>query len=154
MNTPLLLHKLRNKGLSPNFLSFLTDYLSTRQAIVLVHGQSSDPIDLSNMVFQGTVLGPCLWNVFFHDVDSPLHDTDFKDTEYADDLSHKGNYFTTLASNTTSQKRYKHPHVTTTYLTPSSRTFPHKLQPQYYPKSLTTTLPSQRSTFPHRQKHL
>ena len=39
------------------------------------------------MVFQGTVLGPCLWNIFFSDVSATLNATTFRDTKYADDLS-------------------------------------------------------------------
>ena len=47
------------------------------------------------MVFQGTVLGPCLWNVFFKDVNSPLLNTPFRETKYADDLSIHKPYRTT-----------------------------------------------------------
>ena len=39
------------------------------------------------MVFQGTVFGPALWNIFFADVHGPAEDTGAKENKFADDLS-------------------------------------------------------------------
>ena len=39
------------------------------------------------MVFQGTVLGPCLWNIFFADVHAPAERNGSKERRFADDLS-------------------------------------------------------------------
>ena len=39
------------------------------------------------MVFQGTVLGPDLWNVFFVDAKEPIRKADFKEIMFADDLN-------------------------------------------------------------------
>ena len=39
------------------------------------------------MVFQGTVLGPILWNIFFKDIETTLLTLQFHETKFADDLS-------------------------------------------------------------------
>ena len=64
----LLIGKLSQIGLPSTFLDFLNSYLMTREGLVRVEGALSEAMLLSNMVFQGTVLGPSLWNVFFADV--------------------------------------------------------------------------------------
>merc|ERR1739847_43213 len=50
-------------------------------------GASSEKAVLRNMVYQGTVLGPPLWNSFFADARFPVQQAGFKDTFFADDLS-------------------------------------------------------------------
>ena len=47
-------------GFNDLLLNFFADFLDPRDAVVLVDGCSSDPFVLSNMVCQGTVLGPFL----------------------------------------------------------------------------------------------
>ena len=42
---------------------------------------------LRDMVFQGTVLGPTLWNLFFRDAADAIHQAGFQDIVYADDLN-------------------------------------------------------------------
>ena len=42
---------------------------------------------LMNMVFQGTVTGPDLWNLFFEDARQPIIECFFKEVIYADDLN-------------------------------------------------------------------
>ena len=42
---------------------------------------------LQNMVFQGTVLGPSLWNVYFADVHVPAEKNGARERRFADDLS-------------------------------------------------------------------
>ena len=53
-------------------LNFFADFLNPRDAVVLVDGCASDPFVLSNIVFQGTVLGPFLWNIFFKDISATV----------------------------------------------------------------------------------
>ena len=65
---PYLLGKLCEAGVGEKYLNFLISYLDTRSAQIAVGGALSDPIDISNTVFQGTVLGPPLWNLFFANV--------------------------------------------------------------------------------------
>ena len=68
VNRCLLISKLSQIGLPSTFLDFLNSYLLTRGGFVRVDGAVSEVMLLSNMVFQDTVLGPCLWNAFFGDV--------------------------------------------------------------------------------------
>lgn len=67
--------------------SFLAHYLLPRTAEVLVGASKSAPFPLANMVFQGTVLGPCLWNIFFADVHEAAPSTGGVETRFADDLN-------------------------------------------------------------------
>ena len=39
------------------------------------------------MIYQGTVLGPILWDVFFEDVYIPVRKSGFKEISFADDLN-------------------------------------------------------------------
>ena len=61
----LILGKLSQLGLPSTFLDFLNSYLLPREGRVRVEGALSDVMLLIDMVFQGTVLGPPLWNSFF-----------------------------------------------------------------------------------------
>ena len=70
-----LLAKLHQYGVGSTYLNFLDAYLQPRQAQVIVEGAASDQFVIRNTVFQGTVLGPPLWNTFFSDVLLPAeHD--------------------------------------------------------------------------------
>ena len=42
---------------------------------------------LSNMVFQGTVTGPSLWNFFFEDAHHAINECFYKEVVFADDLN-------------------------------------------------------------------
>ena len=53
----------------------------------MVEGEFSDEFEIANTVFQGTVLGPCLWNVFFADVTGPAASTGGDAKMFADDLN-------------------------------------------------------------------
>ena len=82
-----LLAKLQSAGIGECFLRFLDAYLQPRKGKVVVEGCASDEFDISNTVFQGTVLGPCLWNTFFADVCIPASSTGGKEAMFADDLN-------------------------------------------------------------------
>lgn len=56
-------------------------------ADVVVNGAKSDLLTMQNMVYQGTVLGPILWNLFFKDAGMVVQNSGFKDITYADDLN-------------------------------------------------------------------
>ena len=62
-----LISKLRLSGLNPRIIRFLESWLDDRQSVVVVGGAISGLRTLYNSVFQGTVLGPPLWNVFYKD---------------------------------------------------------------------------------------
>jgi len=84
---PYLLAKLQGYGVGETCLRFLDSYLSPRVGRVVVQGQFSDAMRLANTVFQGTVLGPPLWNTFFADVATPASSTGGKEAMFADDLN-------------------------------------------------------------------
>jgi len=84
---PYLLAKLNGFGVGPLFLNFLDSYLSPRQGQVVVQGAFSDLFTIADSVFQGTVMGPMLWNSFFSDVAIPAKCAGGSEKMFADDLS-------------------------------------------------------------------
>ena len=82
-----LMSKLRAKGFHPRLIDVIRSWLQKRRAKVVVGGECSDDIFLFNMIFQGTVLGPPLWNIFFEDSRVPIQETSFKEIIFADDLN-------------------------------------------------------------------
>ena len=82
-----LLAKLNAAGIGPIFLNFLDSYLAPRQGKVVVQGESSDIFEIQDSVFQGSVLGPPLWNVFFADVANPASAEGGQEAMFADDLN-------------------------------------------------------------------
>ena len=52
-----------------------------------VEGAISQAMALANMVFQGTVLGPCLWNASFADVAQYVPSGSQRINLFADDLT-------------------------------------------------------------------
>ena len=82
----LLLEKLQAAGVSEDMLKFIASYLEPRRSTVLVGGAKSKKFKLQDNVFQGTVLGPEFWNVFFDDV-SEAAPTDYQSKKFADDLT-------------------------------------------------------------------
>jgi len=83
----LLIGKLSQIGLPSTFLDFLNSYLMTREGLVRVEGALSEAMLLCNMVFQGTVLGPPLWNAFFADVAVEVPQGNQQVKLFADDLT-------------------------------------------------------------------
>jgi len=84
--TPYLVKKLACVGTHEAFLALLSSYLAPRTAKVVVNGSASDPYVIENEVYQGTVLGPPLWNIFFSDVSTAIP-ADFVEAKFADDLN-------------------------------------------------------------------
>ena len=58
----ILLSKLQGFGVGETCLRFLDSYLAPRIGNVVVQGKMSENMIQDNSVFQGTVLGPPLWN--------------------------------------------------------------------------------------------
>ena len=85
--TPLLMKKLWRSGLNAELLKFLENYLTEHSRKIAVNGDFSDAFELSNMVYQGTVLGPVLWNVFFSDISSVMAKIHGTEAKFADDLN-------------------------------------------------------------------
>ena len=86
VSAELLLKKLRAAGLNDAAVQFLESYLEGRTSNVIVGNASSRDFPLDDTVFQGTVLGPPLWNVFFEDVSTAVP-AGFVEKKFADDLS-------------------------------------------------------------------
>ena len=82
-----LLAELHSLGVADQFLDFLNSYLSPRLGYVAVEGVFSEVLDLADMCFQGTVLGPALWNAFFHDITLPAEYEGGTAAMFADDLN-------------------------------------------------------------------
>ena len=62
-----LLDKLRAKGVPEVFVGIFDAWLQDREARVVVGGQQSDPMTLRDIIYQGTIWGPWLWNIFYED---------------------------------------------------------------------------------------
>ena len=65
----------------------LANWLEPRTARVVVQGSVSDPVSMDNMVYQGTVLGPILWNVYYGDSCMAVRACGFEEVLFADDLN-------------------------------------------------------------------
>ena len=62
-----LCSKLRLLGIFRRIVDVIDSWLQPRTARVVLDGSASDEIGMTNMVYQGTVWGPCLWNCYFAD---------------------------------------------------------------------------------------
>ena len=87
VNAELLMCKLASCGLNARLLKVLRSWLRDRSGFVIVNGEKSREMPLRNMVFQGTVWGPSLWNVFFGDCVCAIQCCGFEAVIYADDLN-------------------------------------------------------------------
>ena len=65
VDVPRLLAKLRGFSVPESVLGVLASWLESRTARVIVQGKQSASVRMENMIYQGTVLGPPLWNAFF-----------------------------------------------------------------------------------------
>ena len=79
--------KLGLLGLHPDVLRFLRSWLEDRSSEVVVGGSSSGREPLCDSVFQGTVLGPPLWNTFYADARHSTDQLNFQETVFADDYN-------------------------------------------------------------------
>jgi hypothetical protein len=82
-----LIEKLKAKKLHPDIVAVLSSWLRHRTSHIVVGGAQSDEMLLINMIFQGTVLGPPLWNIFFEDARLAVNELSFTEAVYADDLN-------------------------------------------------------------------
>jgi len=82
-----LLERLLAAGVHPLLVDVIRSWLLPRSARVVVDGARSLAFVLLNMVFQGTVWGPALWNLFFSSVRDPVNEVGFIESIFADDLN-------------------------------------------------------------------
>jgi hypothetical protein len=92
-----LIAKLAAKGIHPKLVRLIAYWLEPRSASVVVGGAKSRPFTIKDMVFQGTVLGPQLWNLFFEDARKAINEFFYEEAVFADDL----NAFKIVPSTTT-----------------------------------------------------
>jgi hypothetical protein len=91
--------KLKSKKIHPTIVAVLVSWLGKRRAKVVVGGETSEAFNLENMVFQGTVFGPDLWNLFFDDAKQAINEMFFEEGVYADDLNAYRVFPSTTANN-------------------------------------------------------
>lgn len=82
-----MVRKLAAYGVNTRLLNVIRSWLRDRKARIVVAGSQSEEFRLSNMLFQGTVWGPPLWNAFFGDASCVLRSLDFTVVIYADDYN-------------------------------------------------------------------
>ncbi len=82
-----MVEKLRCSGLNPRIVRFLESWLEDRTSVVVVGGATSAQAPLCNTVFQGTVLGSPLWNLFYVDASFAVQPLGFTDVVFADDFN-------------------------------------------------------------------
>ena len=79
--------KLRASGPHESVVAFLASWLEDRVAKVVAGGKASLSELLANSVFQGTVLGPPLWNLFYADARKAVNAKGFDESVFADDFN-------------------------------------------------------------------
>ena len=82
-----LLLKLRTRKVPEEILKVIASWMRARWAEVVVGGVTSLKYCLQNMVFQGIVWGPMLWNVFYADAKRAIRECSFTEIVFADDLN-------------------------------------------------------------------
>ena len=93
-----LVEKLRQKGVPEKWVKLFESWLRERKATVIVGGEHSLAVLLCDMVFQGTVWGPPLWNSFYEDARRPVREAGFTELVFADDLNAHKSFATTVAN--------------------------------------------------------
>jgi len=82
-----VLGRLRFLGLSESYINFFHSFLKPRRAVVVCDGAFSRSFQIKDMLFQGTVLGPPLWNTFFGPVQDVTSVDSFEPAVFGDDLN-------------------------------------------------------------------
>ena len=82
-----LLEKLRAKGVPENWVKLFESLLNEREPKAVLGGKLSKVLALKNMVFQGTVWGSMLWNVFYEDSVLSVRGAGCTEVFFADDLN-------------------------------------------------------------------
>ena len=73
VNHAILIHKLKEKGISGKILTWLNSFLTNRTQQVVIDGSTSSPTVVSSGVPQGTVLGPVLFIIYMDDMNNVIN---------------------------------------------------------------------------------
>ena len=87
VNSRRLLRKLRSRSVTDVILLVIQSWLYERNARVAVGCKFSRDVKIKNMVYQGTVLGPPLWNIYYADTALTVNLNGFLEIIFADDLN-------------------------------------------------------------------
>ena len=87
MSTDRLIVIISSLGLHERIFKVLSSWLEPRDAYVVVDNERSHHFVLKDMVFQGTVLGPPLWNLFVASCRHAVNVHLFTEVVFADDLN-------------------------------------------------------------------
>ena len=68
VNHGILLKKLEHYGIKDNMFDWFQSYLSDCKQYVDINGKSSDLLDITCSVHQGSVLGPLLFFIYINDL--------------------------------------------------------------------------------------
>ena len=79
--------KLRSIGVHPKLVAVIDSWLQRRYAHVAVAGKCSEVFEMNNMIYQGTVWGPFLWNCYYADSKNAIRQAGCTEIVYADDLN-------------------------------------------------------------------
>ena len=82
-----LIMKLQASGIGQGIRRVIESWLGDREAHVVVEGHHSKLMPLSDMVYQGTVWGPPLWNLHYADARFAVRQNGFHELVFADDLN-------------------------------------------------------------------
>ena len=91
--------KLHANGIPKDIQAILKTWPSARTTRVAVGGQFSRDMVRRDMVYQGTILGPPLWNVFYEDAAMAIHVHEFCEIVFADNLNAYEAFELTTADN-------------------------------------------------------
>ena len=85
VSADILSEQLSSAGVAPRIVALLVSWLRQRKVRAVIGGLLFRPITMGDMVYQGAIFGPPLWNTFFADSCMAVRAEAFEEVLYADD---------------------------------------------------------------------